>query len=310
MKRIHSFTVAKEQDVVKKETTENENGEKVTVEKTFVEKAPQYFFIRKPTRKLYDEAELFYAVKLSEGIKKGLLTKALLAKRYENDGGALSEPDIERFGEMYVEFYKEQTKFLELQEKEERTKEEQEEMDGLENYLKNTRSALTHFELEQQSLYEQTAEVRARNKTILWWVLHLAMTEGKDGEKPVEVFSGEDHDTKLAVYDELSELEDEYWDEVLQKFTYFVSFWFVGRVNDEKEFKKLLDAQMVDDDLQTIWKQQEEKAENEVKEETPVEEAPAEEAPAEEVSAEEPPVEEEVTEEGSHQEEKTEEDNN
>jgi len=239
----------------------------------------------------------------------------LLAKRYENDGGALSEPDIERFGEMYVEFYKEQTKFLELQEKEERTKEEQEEMDGLENYLKNTRSALTHFELEQQSLYEQTAEVRARNKTILWWVLHLAMTEGKDGEKPVEVFSGEDHDTKLAVYDELSELEDEYWDEVLQKFTYFVSFWFVGRVNDEKEFKKLLDAQMVDDDLQTIWKQQEEKAENEVKEETPVEEAPAEEAPAEEapaeeVSAEEPPVEEEVTEEGSHQEEKTEEDNN
>ena len=41
------------------------------------------FFVRRPNRKLYDDAELYYAVKLSEGIKAGLLTKALLEKRWK-----------------------------------------------------------------------------------------------------------------------------------------------------------------------------------------------------------------------------------
>ena len=38
---------------------------------------------------MFDEGELFYGVTLSQGIKSGLLTKAQLAKRYDNDGGFL-----------------------------------------------------------------------------------------------------------------------------------------------------------------------------------------------------------------------------
>ena len=119
MKRLHSFTVTKEVEVVKKDESENDKGEKVITERTELEKKPQYFFIRKPTRALYDDAELFYAVKMSEGIKAGLLTKALLAKRYENDGGPLSEGEVERYGELYVDFYQRQTEYFEILDKDE-----------------------------------------------------------------------------------------------------------------------------------------------------------------------------------------------
>ena len=58
---------------------------------------PYKFFLRRPTRTMTDEAELYYGVKLAEGIKAGLLTKALLEKRFENDGGTRSDDENEQY---------------------------------------------------------------------------------------------------------------------------------------------------------------------------------------------------------------------
>ena len=253
MKRLHSFTITKDVEVLKKEESENDKGEKVITEKTVTENKDQYFFIRKPTRALYDEAELFYAVKMSEGIKAGLLTKALLAKRYENDGGPLSETEVERYGSLYVDFYQRQSEYFEIMDKDEdkRTEVEKEKILELEEVLKGTRQILTQFELEQQSLYEQTAEVRARNKTILWWILNLAYSEDDKGTQ-TSVFGGGTYDERLTTYDDLAERDDNFWEKVIQRFTYFVSFWFVGRVNNEEEFKQLLDEQGIGQDLENM----------------------------------------------------------
>ena len=171
MKKLYTFEQIKKEKVKEKETTENENGEKITVEKEVEKEVKRDFFVRRPNRKLYDDAELYYAVKLSEGIKAGLLTKALLEKRYENDGGALSDPDIERWGSIYSDFYENQRELVELEDKK-RSEEEEARLNELKDLLNSTRSALTNFEMSQQNLFEQTAEVRARNKTILWWVLN------------------------------------------------------------------------------------------------------------------------------------------
>ncbi len=78
---LYSFDVKRETDVEVSDTSENEKGEKVTVTKIVTEVVPQVIRIKRPTRRMYDDAELFYGVKLSEGIRAGLLTKALLAKK-------------------------------------------------------------------------------------------------------------------------------------------------------------------------------------------------------------------------------------
>ena len=250
MKKLYTFEQIKKEKVKVKETTENENGEKVTVEKEVEKEVKRGFFVRRPNRKLYDDAELYYAVKLSEGIKAGLLIKALLEKRYENDGGALSDPDIERWGSIYSDFYENQRELVELEDKE-RSEEEEARLKELKDLLNSTRSALTNFEMSQQNLFEQTAEVRARNKTILWWVLNLSYAISENGEE-YSFFTDGSSEEKLEYYDQLTEEEDEFIEEVIKKFTYLISFWYVSKVDNEEDFREMLKEQDLDANLDTL----------------------------------------------------------
>ena len=88
-KWLYHFEVKKDVEKKVEEKSKDEKGEEITITKTVTEQEPSTFAIQKPNRKIYEDAELFYAVKLSEGIKAGLLTRALLAKRYKNDGGPI-----------------------------------------------------------------------------------------------------------------------------------------------------------------------------------------------------------------------------
>ena len=58
-------------------------------------------FLKRPSRKLFDECNLFYSVKISEGVKAGLLTRAMINKRYKNDGGGLSKQEQEEAAVLY-----------------------------------------------------------------------------------------------------------------------------------------------------------------------------------------------------------------
>ena len=67
-----------------------------------------------------DEAELYYGVRLAEGIKAGLLTRALLEKRFENDGGTRSDDENKEYQKIITKlqgFHKEQSKILDIDEK-------------------------------------------------------------------------------------------------------------------------------------------------------------------------------------------------
>ena len=281
MKKIYTFKQYKTEKVKEKETTENENGEKVTVEKELEKKVARDFFIRRPNRRLYDDAELYYAVKLSEGIKAGLLTKALLEKRYENDGGSLSDPEIERYGTLYSEFYENQRELIDLEDKNEKSENDKKRLDDLKDILSSTRTALTAFEMSQQNLFDQTAEVRARNKTILWWVLNLSYAVAEDG-KEYPFFTDGSSEEKLEYYDRLTEEEDDFLDEVIKKFTYLISFWYVSKVDNEEDFKAMLEEQDLGGDLENLDNALE--ASDRMDEELKSEEAPDEEAPDEETA--------------------------
>ena len=100
-KWLYQFTVNKETKEVVKEESVDDEGQKITIEKEVLSKKPVSFFIKKPNRKMYDDAELFYSVKLSEGIKAGLLTRPLLERRYENDGGIFADSDKDRYADIY-----------------------------------------------------------------------------------------------------------------------------------------------------------------------------------------------------------------
>ena len=160
-------------------------------------------------------------------------------------------------------------------------------------------------------------KIRARNKTILWWVLNgSTYLTDENGENPINVFPGDVHEERLSSYDSLEESDDPFYEELLRKLIYYVSYWYVGNAQTEEEFKKLLgelEASGLEDASMEAIAQggaKKEEATEEVaspekktpkkkkgKKKAPVEESPAEEPPSEEPPAEEPPAEEPPAEE-------------
>lgn len=241
MKSLYEFKVNKEQEIEQAETSLNEKNEEIKTVKKVKTFIPIRVLLKKPTRLMFDEAELFYGVKLSEGIKAGLLTRALLAKRFNNDGGVLSEIEQLEYSQLYVDLFQLQTDFqkLSLKDKQDRSKEEEEKYQQIIQKITSTRERIQNFEIAQASLFDQTAENRARNKTIVWWMLNISYVQNEKGE--FDAFFGEgDFFERLKRYDFIEEEGTDFEKSLIQKLIYLVSFWYMGRASSQEEFEKLL----------------------------------------------------------------------
>ena len=243
MKTMFEFDIYQEKEIEKVDISTNEKGEEVKVTSKVKTTVPVKLGIKKPTRSLFDEAELFYGVRLSEGIKAGLLTRALLAKRFNNDGGVLSEEEQKEYNDLYNKFFNLQTDFQSLSLKQEaiRTEEEKANLAKVIEEMTQAREMIQKYEMAQANLFEQTAENRARNKTIMWWVLQLSLIEGED-KKLRDLFGQGSYESRLQKYDDIEESEFGIEKIALQKLLYLISFWYVGRAATQEEFSKLLDA--------------------------------------------------------------------
>ena len=268
---LYKFSINKEVEKEESTTSKNSKGEDVTVTKTVTSEEPVYFGIRKPTRKMFDGGELFYGVTLSQGIKSGLLTKAQLSKRYDNDGGVLSEPDKEKYAQLYLELFELENELQRAQLNLEKASEskKKEELSSIIERMNETRMQVQEFESAQSNIFDQTAENRARNKTIMWWVLHLAHTTDEKGEAISPFFGEGEYDERLENYDLKEEDGDLHIIEAMRKFAYFISYWYNGQANSEEEFANI--------DKALNEEESEEEVEEDTKEES-VEENKSEEA--------------------------------
>jgi len=258
---LYDFPVNKTVEKKETEVTKNDKGEETEVTKTTKEEVPVSFKLKKPNRKLYEEADLFYGVKLSEGIKAGLLTKSLLAKRYSNDGGFLSETEKEKYASLYLALFEQENELQRLQVNLD-DKSEEEKREAIKDVtirMLDTRRDLQEFEMAQQSLFDQTAEIRAKNQTVMWWLLNISYyeNEGKDAL----VFGEGDYLDKLSKYDEYEEEDDLFWNEAIKKLAYFVSFWESGQANTREDFEKI--AEKIDPKEEESEKEEEKAPEKE-----------------------------------------------
>lgn len=272
-KWLHTFKINRKVDRKVTEEKKDENGETIEITKTVTDDVVTEFLLQKPNRKLYDEAELFYGVKMSEGIKAGLLTRNLLAKRYEDDGGAFSETEKERYAELYTEIYNKENEYqrlqLNLENKSQGLKDEL--ADGIIGELAELRRELVEIENSQSNIFDQTAENRAKNQTIMWWVLQLAHWKEHDHENGKPFFEGKGYDERLDSYDEYEDSDDDFLNEAIRKLAFFISFWYMGRATSSEDFvavEELYDEQNPSEEAVEEVEEVEEAEEAEVAEET------------------------------------------
>ena len=107
-KIIYKFTVKTEREVDEESTVEKKNEEtgeveKVTTTKKVKKEIPHEVIIREPSRRQVEDADMEFSVEMSKCIKRGILTKAMLAKKYSDSGGLLSEEDSQSLVRLYRE---------------------------------------------------------------------------------------------------------------------------------------------------------------------------------------------------------------
>lgn len=215
-KWLHSFEVEKTQKV--KETTSevNEAGEEIQITKEVEKKVPQKFYILRPNRKIQDDASVFYSVKVSEGIKLGLVTKNYLLRKFQQEGILASEDEKKQYSANY-------SRAISIEIELEKTRQDSTLTDA-EKELKNAslnseyqilRQSIFDYENIQNSLFENTAEKRASDYLNLWFVLNL-LYQGEEGSQ-VCLFGDGSFEQKLQRLSQIEDSGDEFLSGVVEK---------------------------------------------------------------------------------------------
>lgn len=232
---IYTFT---EKKPVKKDVTttrkNKETGEDETITSKKTVKENVKFFVKRPTRRLMDEAETQYAVELSKNMKKGIVTKAMLSKQYSDTGGPLSEDQAKEAIVL----------MREIQDMEDQlslavsTEDSKENKKNIETEILAKKRILVDLENSAQTLYQHTADARAERALLLWYTIQLSwIKEENEEERPF--FEG-------VIYEELvedlykKEESDGYESEIVNKLMKIISYWFYSQSTDEKEISDFL----------------------------------------------------------------------
>jgi hypothetical protein len=238
LKFLYETTVLKQVEEKVTETKED-NGQKIEVTRSVRKAKPIKVAILKAGRKLFEGAERFYAIQIADNIRAGLLPYSLVAKRYANDGGPLSEPEKEKVEELKNQIKALEKEFFAL------IGTEANQIDRRSDLLVEINKLTVELNEIQNSyadIFENTAEMKARNKAMEWWALHLSYID-EDGKGYKPIFGDGDYAAKFIKYDELSESEDTFILEVIKKLSYLISFWFTTKstlTNDDfKSMEKI-----------------------------------------------------------------------
>ena len=235
---IYEFTVDKsEKKKAEVKRKNKETGEVETILQNKTVKTPVKFIIKKPTRRLADEAEIYYSVRLSKAIKMGIVTKAMLIKKYADTGGALSENEsknllksIKELNELENEY-----KLLKVTKK----KEDEKRIEELELEISKLKRHMIDLESSLQSVYQHTADAKAERETLLWYVVNLAK-HVNENEEELDWFEGLDTEEKLENFYEKYDTEEGFDFEVVSKFSKAIGYWFYAQESSPEQIDKFI----------------------------------------------------------------------
>ena len=239
LKFVHQFTIEKEVEVDDTVITKDEKGAEVKTIKKVKKNIPITLGLRKPTRTMQDNADLFYNVQIGQAVKAGVLTRAMMLKYIKNVDGVLSEKEKDTYVKLTEELFDASKKRAAILDKKEtaRTKEETEEFEKLTERIRVLSSDLTDFQYEQQELFNNTAENLAKSKTIAWWMVYLSCV--KDEKNLWSEFFGEGAlDSRLDKYETMINEENPFNLKAIQKLILYTTLWFSGNAVESKDFEE------------------------------------------------------------------------
>ena len=167
-KTLYQFTLDKETEKTVESTRKNKKtGEETITKRKKKIKEPIQVQIKRPSRRELEEAELVYSIEMSKCIKSGILTKAMLGKKYSDTGGVFSKEDSDNYAELYKSALDLQNEYVRLDTAKKRTEAQESRFEKVKGEIAVNRTAIIDFESNFQSLFDHTADSRAQNKILL-----------------------------------------------------------------------------------------------------------------------------------------------
>lgn len=224
-KWLFTFEVDKLQKVKETTTEKNEAGEELSVTKEIEKKIPQKFSILNPTRKMQDEASIFYSVKVSEGIRLGLVTKNYLLRKFQQEGLLASSEEKKLHSTNYSRAIKLEVDMESIKQLADLSDSEKElQTSNLKVEYNDLRQKIFDYENLQSSLFDDTAEKRAGDLLNLWFVLNLIYSDKDDVQSCI--FGEGTFDQRMERFNAIEDSGDEFLTKVIEKGSYYI-----GRIN-------------------------------------------------------------------------------
>ena len=243
MKEIYSFSIDVEKTVEKtvKKKVKNNQGKEVEKEEVVSSKetAPVKIIIKEPNRKELEEADIEYSIEMSKCIKRGIMTKAMLAKKYSDSGGLLSEEDAQTLTRLYSKLGDQQNRYTRLSSMPNKNKQQEKRAEELLGKMGQTRREIVDMETSYSSLFNHTADSKAQNKVLLWYMVHLSFYQENEEDELIPFFTGESSEEKIDQYYELDEDGHEIFDLAKDKLTTMLSFWYFSANASKEDFDAL-----------------------------------------------------------------------
>jgi len=241
-KEIYSFTIEVEQEVEKTEV-KKEGEEEIKVTKKIKENVPHQVIIKQPSRREIEEAEMEYSIEMSKCIKAGIVTKAMLLKKYADSGGVLAEEEAKGLIKLHARVAEIEMDLEKIYMKKKQTKADKDKISKLLEEYAEVRKEALDVETAYSSLFNHTADVKAQNKTILWFMLHTSFYRIGEEDELIPLFKGESFEEKKEDYYKKDEEGHVVFDKVKLKLPSLVSFWYFSE-NASKEDMKLFDDKL------------------------------------------------------------------
>jgi hypothetical protein len=235
MKELFSFNITVNKEVEKTETKE-ENGQTITVTQKVKEDVPVRIIIKQPSRKNMEDADLQYSVEMSNCVKKGILTKGMLTKKYSDTGGMFSEDDAKELMKLYSVVTSWQNELTRVVSKTDVNKEA--ETDLIDKILA-AKARIVQLESDNLTLFNNTADTIAQNNVIRWFCLNMSHTQVMPSGNIEPMFKGLTTEEKLAQLYAMDESEDLVYTKAFRKLMTFVSFWYFSKNAKKEDFEKL-----------------------------------------------------------------------
>jgi len=233
-KWLYNFDVEKTQKVKETVAEKDADGNDIEVSREVEKKIPNKFHILNPTRKIQDDASIFYSVKVSEGIKLGLVTKSYLMRKFQQEGVLPNAEDKKIHAENYSKAIKLEVEMETIKQNVSLSDAEKDlQISPLKSEYQELRTKIFDYENLNSSLFDNTAEKRASDLLNLWFVLHLLYAE-KDGSQSC-LFGDGSFDQKLDRLNAIEDSGDEFLTSVLEK-----GAFLIGRLNSGSSKEDLM----------------------------------------------------------------------